>query len=50
MGELMYDRIKENLLTLKMLNTLETIDNYLEQAIKEKKSVVEQWGFCYISF
>ena len=41
MGELMYDRIKENLLALKMPNTLETIDNYLEQALKEKKSVVE---------
>ncbi len=41
MSELMYERIKENLLALKMPNTLETIDNYLEQAIKDKTSVVE---------
>ena len=40
-SEIMYERIKENLLALKMPNTLETIDNYLEQAIKENTGVVQ---------
>lgn len=41
MSEVMYERIKNSLLALKMTNTLETIDNYLEQAIKEEKNIVE---------
>jgi len=34
-SDLIYDRIKDNLTTLKMSNTLEIMDNYLEHAIKE---------------
>jgi DNA replication protein DnaC len=41
MNELIYDRIKDNLTTLKMSNTLEIMDNYLEHAIKEKASALE---------
>ncbi|MDX1359506.1 MAG: IS21-like element helper ATPase IstB [Clostridia bacterium] len=41
MSDLMYERIKENLQALRMPNTIETIDNYLEQAIKEKTGIVE---------
>lgn len=41
MSDLIYERIKANLSTLKMTNTLETIDNYLEHAIKEKLNIVE---------
>lgn len=41
MSDMIYDRIKENLLNLKMTNTLETMDNYLEQAIKDKKGLLE---------
>lgn len=41
MSELIYDRIKENLSHLKMSNTIETIDNYLEKAIKDKTGVLE---------
>lgn len=41
MSDLIYDRIKDNLLSLKMTNTLEIIDNYLEHAIKEKTPVLE---------
>jgi len=36
-----YERIKENLQRLSMINTLTIIDNYLELAIKEKKNVIE---------
>lgn len=41
MSELIYDRIKDNLLTLKMSNTLEIMDNYLEHAIKDNTPVLE---------
>lgn len=41
MSELIYDRIKDNLATLKMSNTLEIMDNYLEHAIKEKTPALE---------
>lgn len=37
----MYERIKQNLLTLNMKNTLNIIDNYLETAIKDKTNIVE---------
>jgi DNA replication protein DnaC len=40
-NELIYDRIKENLGSLKMSNTLQTIDNYLEHAIKENLPVLD---------
>lgn len=41
MSELAYERIKNNLETLGMKNTLSIIDNYLEQAIHEKKNIVD---------
>ena len=41
MSEFTYERLKENLERLKMKNTLEIIDNYLEQALKDKVNVVE---------
>ena len=41
MTEMLYDRIKENLSLLRMSNTLETLDNYLEQALKDGKGIVE---------
>lgn len=36
MSEITYERIKNNLQTLNMKNTLNIIDNYLEQAIHDK--------------
>ena len=41
MNELAYDRIKDNLLALNMKNTLATLDNYLEQAIRDKTNIVD---------
>jgi DNA replication protein DnaC len=41
MAELMMERIKENLESLKLKNTLEILDNYLERAIKDKLNIVE---------
>ena len=41
MAELMMERIKENLETLKLKNTLEILDNYLERAINDKLNIVE---------
>jgi len=41
MSEIVYERIKENLLALNMKNTLEIIDNYLERAIADKINVVD---------
>ncbi|WP_117385199.1 IS21-like element helper ATPase IstB [Ruminiclostridium josui] len=41
MSELAYERIKNNLETLGMRNTLTIIDNYLEQAIHEKRNIVD---------
>jgi len=35
MSEFVMERLKENLMALKMKNTLETIDNYLERAVKD---------------
>jgi len=40
-SDITYERIKDNLTALNMKNTLEIIDNYLEQAIKEKTNVVD---------
>ena len=40
MTELVYEHLKENLESLKMRNTLEIIDNYLERAIKDDLNVV----------
>ena len=41
MSEITYDRIKENLFSLGMNNTLEIMDNYLERAIKDKTNIVD---------
>jgi len=41
MSEFTYERLRENLERLKMKNTLEILDNYLERAIKDNINVVE---------
>ena len=41
MSDFTYERLKENLERLKMKNTLDILDNYLEQALKDKVNVVE---------
>ena len=41
MSEVLYERLKENLEILRMRNTLETLDNYLERAIKDDLNIVE---------
>ena len=49
MSELVYERIKSNLLALNMKNTLEIIDNYLERAIADKINIVDVFFGLYIS-
>jgi DNA replication protein DnaC len=41
MSELAMERIRDNLEALKMKNTLEILDNYLEMAVKEKLNIVD---------
>jgi len=41
MSELTMERLRENPESLKMKNTLEILDNYLERAVKDKLNVVE---------
>ena len=41
MSEVLYDRLKENLESLKMRNTLEILDNYLERAIKDELNIAD---------
>lgn len=41
MNELTMERIRENLTQLKMKNTLEILDNYLERAIHDNLNIVE---------
>ena len=41
MDEILYERLKENLAALKMRNTLEILDNYLERALKDNLNMVE---------
>jgi DNA replication protein DnaC len=41
MSELLMDRLRENLTELKMRNTLDILDNYLERAIKDQRNTVE---------
>lgn len=41
MSDLAMERLKENLEALKMKNTLETLDNYLERAVKDNLNIVE---------
>ena len=42
MSDFTYERLKENLERLKMRNTLEILDNYLEQALKDKCALPEK--------
>ena len=41
MTEFTMDRLRENLESLKMKNTLEILDNYLERAVADKLNIVE---------
>jgi DNA replication protein DnaC len=41
MNEITYERLKENLESLKLRNTLEILDNYLERAVKDNLNIVE---------
>jgi DNA replication protein DnaC len=41
MAEMMMERIRANLEILKLKNTLEILDNYLERAVKDKLNIVE---------
>lgn len=41
MSELTMDRIRENLENLKMKNTLDILDNYLERAVAEQINIIE---------
>jgi DNA replication protein DnaC len=41
----MYERLKENMKLLKLNNSYEIIDNYLEKAMKDKKNIVEILDF-----
>ncbi len=41
MTELTMERLRENLESLRMKNTLDILDNYLERAIKDELNIVE---------
>ena len=41
MTEFTMDRLRENLEALKMKNTLEILDNYLERAVAENLNIVD---------
>ena len=41
MSKFTMDRLRENLEALKMKNTLEIMDNYLERAVAENLNIVE---------
>ena len=47
MSEFTYERLRENLERLKMKNTLEILDNYLERALKEQTNVVEILDYIF---
>jgi len=47
MSEFMMERIRENLTVLKMRNTLEILDNYLERAIKDNLNIVEVLDYIF---
>lgn len=47
MSEFTYERLRENLERLKMKNTLEILDNYLERALKENTNVVEILDYIF---
>ena len=48
MSELIMERLKSNLETLKMRNTLEILDNYLERAVLEKLNIVEVLDYIFL--
>lgn len=41
MSEFVLERLKENLATLKLRNTLEILDNYLERAVRDNLNIVD---------
>jgi len=47
MGELMMERIRENLNALKLKNTLLILDNYLERAVKDNLNIVEVLDYLF---
>jgi len=47
MSEFTYERLRENLERLRMKNTLEIIDNYLEQALRDNVNVVEILDYIF---
>jgi len=47
MSEFTYERLRENLERLKMKNTLEILDNYLERALKDNTNVVEILDYIF---
>jgi DNA replication protein DnaC len=47
MSEFMMDRIRENLLALKMKHTLEILENYLERAVKDNLNIVEVLDYLF---
>lgn len=47
MSEFTYERLRENLERLRMKNTLEILDNYLERALKENTNVVEILDYIF---
>ena len=47
MSELMMERMRENLVSLKMKHTLLILDNYLERAIKDDLNIVEVLDYIF---
>jgi len=47
MGELMMERIRDNLTALKLKNTLLILDNYLERAVKDNLNIVEVLDYLF---
>ena len=47
MTEFTMDRLRENLEALKMKNTLEILDNYLERAVADKLNIVEILDYIF---
>ena len=47
MSEFTYERLRENLERLKMKNTLEILDNYLEQALRDNVNIVEILDYIF---
>ena len=47
MSEFTMERLRENLTALKMKNTLEILDNYLERAVKDNLNIVEVLDYIF---